>query len=239
YVYSGKTAATAFSILRGRKYKRAIVIAPSHSYRLQGLAYGDFDFYKTPLGSISIDKEAVAKIADACDYAINAERVHLNEHSLEVQIPFLQIVQPDIPIVPLICGFVEGDIAERISDALLDFFGGENIWIISSDFTHYGRSFGYVPFSGTDVPEKIRKLDKGAIKKILEIDYNGFCEYMESTGATICGENPIRVLLRTTQKAMKNGAKIVTKNLSYSNSGEMSGDYSHCVSYASIAFNQL
>ncbi len=238
YVYSGRTAAKAFSLLEGWKYKRAIVIAPSHRYRMHGLAYGDFDSFDTPLGTVAVDKDALAKIAEACPAVQEAGRAHSGEHSLEVELPFLQIVQPELPMVPFICGTIDDALADSLSDAMLGFLGGENIWIISSDFTHYGQAFGYLPFLGGDIAAKIRKLDMGAVEKILALDYAGFRDYIDETGATICGENPIKILLRTAQKVSGKPAKIATELVAYANSGDMSGDYSHCVSYASIAFSQ-
>ncbi len=235
YVYSGKNAASAFATLKNGKYKRAILIAPSHRYRLNGLAYGDFDFFETPLSLIKTDKSAIAKIANNCEFVSKAEKAHIGEHSLEVELPFLQMVQADIPIVPLICGYVNDEIVEKISDAMLDFLGDDNIWIISSDFTHYGQAFGYSPFEG-DVATKIKKLDMGAAEKIKSIDYNGFRDYLDETGATICGANPIKIFLRTAQKSINRGAKIAGNLVAYANSAETSGDYSHCVSYASLVF---
>ena len=237
YLYSGKTAADAFATIKRARYQRAIILAPSHRYRFNGLAYGDFDKFSTPLGELATDKEAIAKIADSSSYIQNIERAHIAEHSLEVELPFLQITQKDIKIVPLICGSVEDHIVEDISGVLNEWIDDETIWIISSDFTHYGYSFGYTPFSTGNIIEKIRKLDYGAIEKILKLDYEGFRDYVDETGVTICGANPIKILLKTLDLAQrKNKIKFKTELISYTNSAELSGDTSHCVSYATIAY---
>ncbi len=139
-----------------------------------------------------------------------------------------------LPIIPLICGHVDKQIAECIGKILLQFFGPSTLWVISSDFTHFGYSFGYVPFK-TDVPENLRKLDLGAVEKISALDFDGFSKYVESTGATICGANPIRILLKTANLAAAKGAELKASLIEYTTSGESTGDWSHCVSYAGIA----
>ncbi len=235
YIYSGKTAAKAFSLLEEKSYERALIIAPSHRYRFYGLAYSNFDSFATPLGEIETDKDSLAKIAKKSNYIQSLERAHANEHSLEVELPFLQVVQPKIRIIPLICGMIDDHITDEIANILSTFWNEETIWIISSDFTHYGLSFGYLPFSTGNIIEKIKKLDLGAVEKILDINYTAFSNYIEETEATICGEKPIKILLKTLEKSVDR-QKIKTELIDYTNSADISGDISHCVSYVSIAF---
>lgn len=239
YLYSGQTAAQAFALIENFSYKRAIIIAPSHRYGFSGLAYGDFDKFSTPLGEIDTDKDFIAKIAGQSHFIQKIERAHYGEHSLEVELPLLQRTQKKIKIVPFICGSINDNIVEEISRVSYSFINDENIWIISSDFTHYGHAFGYTPFSSGNTIEKIKKLDFGAIDKILNLDYEGFGDYVDDTGATICGAAPIKILLKTLQTAQaKSGIKIKSKLVAYANSADIAGDTSHCVSYASIAFTE-
>jgi len=108
----------------------------------------------------------------------------------------------------------------------------ENTLIIaSSDFTHYGGRFGYVPFK-TDIKKNLEDLDHGAIEKILEGDFNGYLKYLDKTGATICGARPIGILMKIFEK----DADAVLLN--YMTSGEILGDFTDSVSYASILFTQ-
>jgi MEMO1 family protein len=116
----------------------------------------------------------------------------------------------------------------------LPLWKSDTLWVISSDFTHFGHSFGYVPFTG-DVEHKLKELDMGAVKKILALDSKGFSDYIEDTGATICGAAPIEILLKTIELA-NCADSIKTELLECTNSGEISGDFSHCVGYSSIAF---
>lgn len=239
YLYSGQIAAQAFALIENFSYKRAIIIAPSHRYGFSGLAYGDFDKFSTPLGEIDTDKDFLAKIAYKSPFIQKIERAHYGEHSLEVELPFLQMTQKQIKIVPFICGSVNDNIVQDISTTLYEQINDENIWIISSDFTHYGHAFGYTPFSSGNTIEKIKKLDYGAIDKILNLDYGGFRDYLDDTGATICGAAPIKILLKTIQSVKaQNKLTMNSKLVAYANSADIAGDTSHCVSYASIAFTE-
>ncbi|MFA6566834.1 MAG: AmmeMemoRadiSam system protein B [Victivallales bacterium] len=235
YVYSGKTAAKALKTAGSFKYKRAIVISPSHSFPFEGLALSSYDAYKTPLGCIPVDKKMLNEIrGKKCRWINERDEVHIPEHSLEVELPFLQVLFPELPIAPVVCGHVNLEIAGKISEVLYPFMNNETLWVVSSDFTHFGRQFGYRPFT-ENIPEKLRELDTGAVEKIISLDCRGFSDYVEGTGATICGANPIKVLLKTIEKASGcAGSPFMPELAAYTTSGELTGDYSHTVSYAGI-----
>jgi MEMO1 family protein len=211
-------------------YKRIIVIAPSHYVAFSGLALPSYEACSTPLGDISVDTKAIDKLSNK--NFVRNDNAHTQEHALEVELPFIQTLFPKIPIIPLVCGHVDSDMAKDIAKTLLPFWNSETLWVISSDFTHYGSQFGYVPFTD-NVPENLQKLDFGAIEKILDFDLNGFEEYLRKTGATICGRNPIMIMLAVAELA-KNRDQLKTKLVEYTTSGELTGDYSHTVSYAGI-----
>ncbi|MCX6985526.1 MAG: AmmeMemoRadiSam system protein B [Lentisphaerae bacterium] len=235
YVYSGKTAAKTLKTAGSFKYKRAIVISPSHSFPFKGLALSSYDAYRTPLGCIPVDKEMLKEIrSKKCRWINERDEVHIPEHSLEVELPFLQVLFPELPIVPIVCGNADLEVAGDISEVLYPFMNSETLWVVSSDFTHFGRQFGYRPFT-EDIPEKLRELDTGAVEKIISLDCSGFSDYVEETGATICGANPIKVLLKTIGKASRHAGSVFLPELvEYTTSGELTGDYSHTVSYAGI-----
>jgi AmmeMemoRadiSam system protein B len=235
YVYSGKTAAKTLKAAGKHKYKRALVISPSHNFPFKGLATSSYDAYDTPLGRMNVDTEMMNEIRGGkCRWIKEMNEVHIPEHSLEVELPFLQVLFGDLPIAPIICGHVDLEIAGDISEVLYPFMNSETLWVVSSDFTHFGRQFGYKPFS-EDIPERLRELDTGAVEKIISLDCRGFSDYIEETGATICGANPIKVLLKTIEKASKHvNSNFIPELLAYTTSGELTGDYSHTVSYAGI-----
>jgi hypothetical protein len=102
--------------------------------------------------------------------------------------------------------------------------------VVSSDFTHYGPRFGYVPFD-KDVPEAIERLDLGAVQPIVDLDAPGFERYVRETGATICGHAAISVLLRLL------GGETTGRLDAYDTSGRITGDWGHSVSYAALSFH--
>ena len=238
YMFSGPTAAKTFHAAvgggRGKEIERVVALAPSHRVPFSGLAASGCSAFRTPLGDIEVDESAVSAVLDAGGGVCQVlDAAHAHEHSLEVQLPFIQTLLPGVPIVPFVCGGMRSDDEARAAKALSEFWGPGNLWVASSDFTHYGASFGYMPFSEPDLPEKLKKLDMGAVDRILKLDRDGFHAYLEETGATICGASPIKLLLRAAAGASED---IRAELVEWTNSGEIAGDYSHCVGYAGIAF---
>ena len=228
--YSGAVAASAFSGLTGRTVDRIVLIGPSHHFGFPGAAIPDeATAYRTPLGDAPIDREAIATLREAAGFRAD-DRMFEPEHALEAELPFLQrILDPSVPIVPvLLGGRATHEDARRAADALAPLLRASTLVVVSSDFTHFGPRFGYVPFSD-DLPSRIRALDLGAVAAIEAGDDAGFARYVETTGATICGHRAIDVLLMLPCAA--GGAKL----LDYDTSGHMTGTWDHSVSYAAIA----
>lgn len=226
--FSGKAAAAAYSLLRGREIDRVILIGPSHYHGFRGIAVSGTDAYETPLGSIPVDREASEALSGAALF--NGPRnAELPEHSLEMHLPFLQTVLPDCTLLPLVAGHLSPDESEQAARVLTDILDSRTVIAASSDFTHYGRRFGYLPFED-DVPQKLHALDNGAIDCILRKDSAAFNKYVAETGATICGAAPIAVLLHMLPPESHGTL------LDYYTSGDILGDYTDTVSYASIVF---
>ena len=232
YVYSGRAAAVGYATLRTAAYRRAVIIAPSHFSRFGGVALLDCAGFSTPLGTVPIDTDGVAALvgrpllhADADPYA--------PEHSLEIQLPLLQRVLPEVSVLPMLVGQLAGDDYRQLADALRALADPGTVFIVSSDFVHYGWRFDYLPFPSS-APEPVRAglrdLDRGAIERVCAGDAEGFERYVAATGATICGRAPIRLFLTMT------GPDTPGTLLTYYTSLDVTGDYEHCVSYASIAF---
>jgi MEMO1 family protein len=134
YVYSGPVAAQAFATLRQRpqSVKRVVLIGPAHFVPVRGIAAPTVDAFETPLGRVPVDRDALSAIADL---VIEADAPHAPEHSLEVELPFLQMLLPSFAVVPLVIGDAR---AQDVAEVLRRLWGGpETLVVISSDLSHY------------------------------------------------------------------------------------------------------
>jgi len=231
--YSGETAAIAFSVVDPARWRHIVLIGPTHHRWFHGIAVAPHDFFRTPLGDVPVDT-AVCNALVAADtlFEMN-EDAHAPEHALEVELPFIQHLMPESPIIPLVCGDLTPDEIRQAAAALDAVLPAETLFVVSSDFTHYGERFDYVPFAEAEAPEGLRKLDHGAIDEIIRQDTNGFMRYCERTGATICGQRPIAIMLALHELRQAGGD---FELLRYTNTGEMLEDYSSTVSYAAIVY---
>lgn len=257
YSCSGMCAAHAYLELSKHKIDTIIILGTDHTGKGSGLSIKD---WKTPLGIVKVDKEFCkllienkeSKDSNNLKYSnlIINENSHLEEHSIEVQLPFLQYIYEHIndhefKIVPIT---ISNDINYRkIANSLYDTIKSFEkdtkkrfAIIVSGDFTHYGHNYGYVPFAnlenysgkGVSVKENLNKLDKTAIDFILKLNDIGFVEYLNKTKATICGKYGFVVLIELNKLLRLKG-----KLLKYYSSGDILGDYSSAaVGYASIFF---
>ena len=197
------------------------------------------DGYETPFGLVRVDKEfATALLAKNSELAAD-EKAHEEEHSIEVQLPFLQYVTKDkmheLKIVPIILGDIDySKLALDIKELLVE-QGKRAVFIISSDFTHYGRIYHHIPFS-SDVKEKIYKQDRDAIDLIEKLDAEGFMKYVEENMMTICGFIGIAVLLKSLKSAKVNLEQYYTSADLEKNIDE-AHQYKNSVSYAALIFN--
>ena len=134
YVYSGSVAAEAFARLRAGAHaiKRVVLIGPAHFVPVRGIAAPTVDAFATPLGRIPVDRQALAAIADL---VVEADAPHAPEHSLEVELPFLQALLPSFALVPLVIGDAS---AQEVAEVLRRLWGGpETAIVVSSDLSHY------------------------------------------------------------------------------------------------------
>lgn len=232
YVYSGRAAAAGYAWLTAAVYQRAVILAPSHFAGYRGVALPDVDAFETPLGTVAVDREALAALL--CQPLFHEDAApYRDEHSLEIQLPFLQRVLPNAPVVPVLIGALSDDDYVTVAAALGALVGADTIFVVSSDFVHYGWRFDYLPFPAADaeqVRSGLRTLDMGAIECICAGDAAGFRRYVADTGATICGHVPIGVFLAL------HAGRTPGQLLTYYTSLDVTQDYEHSVSYASIAF---
>ncbi|MEM2130928.1 MAG: AmmeMemoRadiSam system protein B [Candidatus Woesearchaeota archaeon] len=237
YFFSGACASWAYKEIAESEFPDAyIILGPNHYGYESGISKKDWE---TPLGIIETNKEVIKLLEEKTILKVN-ENCHIFEHSLEVQLPFLQYVSCDkikeLKIVPIVIG---QDINKEIGKQIFNVYSElekkkkKIVFIISSDFTHYGKNYDYLPFV-SDVKNKIYDLDKKAINLIKNLDAEGFFDYFKKTKITICGFMPILVFLSFLNELNKI-KKIDSELLMHYTSGDILG-YKNSVSYVSMAF---
>lgn len=233
YAYSGPTAGLAYARLAEANCGRIVLLAPSHFVAFGAISTGTYARLATPLGDLAVDESACAALLADPLFVPRAD-THAEEHALGTHLPFLATLFPGVPVVPLVCGQLDEAAVEHAAERLTCAFPEETtLWVASSDFTHFGADFGFVPFRD-QVHERIEELDREGIDRILALDGVGFAEFMAATGATICGAEPIRILVDVLRRLGIAGGEL----LGYTSSGLLTGDEHHSVSYAAIAFGQ-
>jgi len=232
YVYSGPCAAWAYKEITESEFADLyIIIGPNHS---GNGSFVSVDMWKTPFGEVRVDKEFAKFLLKQNDQLKLNEEAFLKEHAVEVQLPFLQFATQDkmhsLKILPIIVDH-ELDykkLALDLKEAVLE-TNRKVVVIVSSDFTHYGRNYRYLPFS-QNVQENIYKLDRQAIDFIQKFDAEGFSEFNYDKITTICGQTAIAVLLSFVR------AEKANLDQYYTSADITDGDYKNTVSYAAISF---
>ena len=233
YRFSGKVAAAGYAALRGHSYKRVIVLAFSHRYAgsYSGVDVpADLTAYATPLGEVPIDRKVVDDLRKRSGF-VSQLGVDRGEHSLELQLPFLQRVLGEFQLVPILVGKMTPAQHATVARALLDWIDNDTLLVASTDFTHFGPNYRYQPFS-KNVPDELRKLAEQAAEPITQCNFDGFFAHLSKTQDTVCGRQPVALLLRIL--SMQGGAKGIVA--AFDTSGRMTGDWTNSVTYQSILF---
>ena len=201
YIYSAQVATYSYALLKKFKKQKIILLGPSHTFYFNDIVADVNDYWETPLGKIKVTKNDFPKLEEA----------HINEHCLEVQIPFLQKTLGSFEILPLVTGEIDPD-PKKISEKIINLLDNNTILIISSDLSHYQ------PY------DMAVEIDKNTIQTIQNLDY----DKMEKQGDA-CGKIPIMILISIAKKL-----NWKCKLLSYKNSGDVTHDKSQVVGYASF-----
>jgi AmmeMemoRadiSam system protein B len=236
YSYSGYCAAWFYKKLAENipKIDLAIILGTNHTGF--GGAITTTTYYKkwsTPIGEIEVDTNFIEKLRNTYRYVEDDVLAHMREHSVEVQIPFLQYVYSGFKIVPFVVKDIEYEEAKEFAEALhkLVSQGGRRCVVIaSSDFTHHGSIYGYTVFR-QNIGENVRKLDLMFIEKILQLDTKGFLNLIRKYNATVCGYGAIAIAMEYA-KIYQCKAEL----LKYYHSGDVTGEEDIVVGYAAIAF---
>lgn len=213
YIYSGPTAAAAYARLSPAHagIKRVILLGPVHRVQVHGLALPGVKAFATPLGRVAIDQAAVNAIKQL-PQVVESHAAHEQEHSLEVQLPFLQTILDDFTLLPLAVGNAT---AEQVAEVLEVLWGGaETLIVISSDLSHF------LPY------ESAQLIDAQTVQNILQLQ--GDLKHEQA-----CGGTPINGLLRAAKHF-----HLQAHLLDQRNSGDTAGDKNRVVGYASFAFTE-
>jgi AmmeMemoRadiSam system protein B len=215
YIYSGPVAASAYQYLYPLRHiiKRVIIIGPSHRLAFRGVALSSADYFETPLGDIPIDKTAQATLTDIAGVEI-LDLAHATEHSLEVQLPFLQQVLDDFSIVPIVAGDASPELVEKVIAALWG--GPETVFIISSDLSHY-RDY-----------QTAKQIDSSTSQYIIDLNFGA----VHSNNA--CGCVGIRGLLKFAHQHPLKPSLIDLRN-----SGDTAGSKDSVVGYGAYLFEEV
>ncbi len=221
YIYSGQVAAFAYKLVEGMSFEGVIVIAPSHRAYFRGVSLYGKGGYQTPLGIIPIDADLSRKIKEGSEIIEFSPQFHLQEHSLEVQLPFLQIALKEFKLVPLLMGQQDLETSKRLSESIAQSIKGRKVLIVaSSDLSHY------YPYD-----EAVR-LDKNVLKHLSQFDPISLQEDLDRRGCEACGGGPMVTAMLGAQKLGASRAKV----LKYMNSGDVTGERGEVVGYVAAVF---
>jgi len=213
YVYSGPIAARAYATLHAARdrIRRVVLMGPTHRTPVRGLAVPAATAFASPLGTVAIDRDAIARVADLPQVVVS-DSVHALEHSLEVHLPFLQSVLGAFTLVPFAVGRASADEVAEVLDRLWG--GDDTLIVVSSDLSHY------LPYAVA------RETDRKTVDAILGLDAVIDHEHA-------CGGTPVNGLLVA---ARRHGLQ--PHLLDLRNSGDTAGDRNRVVGYCSIAFEE-
>lgn len=232
YVFSGATAAEAYAAISpAAEYGRIFLIGPSHRESFRGISADvECEWYETPLGRLEADRETGRELVEADPVFRNLHRAHEKEHCLEVQLPFLQERLDSLPpIVPLIVGSLDGDGLRKAAQVLKPYFTPDNLFVISSDFSHYPSYEDACRVDGATGDA----ISSGSLDSFLAVLADNAMAKVPNLATSACGQLPIALLLMMMQER----EDLEVRHLDYRNSGDapLYGDRSEVVGYHAFA----
>jgi len=225
YDYSGPVAANSYYQLASSGLRESlIIVGPNHTGYGSGVSTMTDGQWSTPLGEVPLDKSLATSITRYSSLIDVEEEAHKREHSIEVQLPFLQFIYPRrFRFVPICTMIQDLETSMEIGDAIGKASAETGAMLIaSSDWTHYEPN------------ESARKKDMEAIEAVLEMDEKKFQEIIEERSVSACGYGPVTAVLHASKILGAKQAKL----LSYQTSGDIAGDKRSVVGYAAIAFTK-
>jgi hypothetical protein len=221
YMYSGLVAAHAFKIVEGMKFEAVVIAAPSHRVPFHGASVYDRGGFETPLGIIPVDQDLCRKVMAEGDLFKFLPQAHSQEHSLEVQLPFLQEAIGSFHLVPIVIMDQSYRTCEQVGQAIARAVEGRKVLLVAStDLSHYHRY------------EEAVRLDKVILDDIQLFDPRKLSRDLDSGRGEACGGGPVVAMMVAAKELGADRAQV----LKYLNSGDVTGDRSGVVGYAAAVF---
>ena len=223
-MYSGPVAAYAYRLLRQRAFDVAVLVGPSHFVGFDGVSIHPSGGFETPLGVAPVDEECAAALMRATPIVREHPAAHAREHSLEMQLPFLQRLAPEAKIVPLVMGFQTAETARALGDALAVAIARKKALLVAStDLSHYHDA------------ATASRLDAVVIDHVSRFDVDGLQATLDARPEHACGGGPLVAVMRAARQVGARDAVV----LQYADSGDVSGDKTAVVGYLAAAFGNL
>ena len=220
YRYSGQVAAYAYKLLGERKFSSVVVIAPSHRSHFRGVSVYDRGGYRTPLGVVPLDRELISAVKQRESRIQYVPEAHTQEHSLEIQLPFLQVLMPDVKLVPLVMGNQDFATCKWLAEAVADCVENRSVLVVaSSDLSHFH------PY------KQAKRLDQVVVDKVNDFDPQGLSDDLANGLCEACGGGPMVTDMLIARRLGANKSRV----LHYANSGDVTGDHSSVVGYMAAA----
>ncbi|MEA3348200.1 MAG: AmmeMemoRadiSam system protein B, partial [Pseudomonadota bacterium] len=221
YSFSGAVAADAYRLIKGCKFDLVVVVAPTHHHYFDGISIYSAGNYMTPLGEVEVDRELAAELIGKCPEINFVPEAHRFEHSLEVQLPFLQVALGDFTLLPMIMGRQGWSQALKLAEIVAQLAADRRLLLIAStDLSHFHNA------------AVAQRLDQQIVKAVAAFDPAAFWSLIENSQAEACGAGPLLSVMLAAQKIGADRSQILT----YRHSGEVCGDNSRVVGYMSAAF---
>jgi len=240
YTFCGPTAGKSFININPSNFDRAVVLGPSHHVGFKACGLTPYESFETPFGDVKVDTNTINKLLSKKDLFFTLpESVDVKEHSIEMEMPFLKYIfnKKDFSLVPIMVGHNDLLTNTEIGKALYDLYEDpKTLFVISSDFCHWGQNFGFTYYNNQfeNISDSTRDLDMQALQIISEMNSAKMDQYFKKTRNTICGRNPITIVLSIIENYKKNHSdkKLSFDTVGYSQSNKAKSKYDSSVSYA-------
>jgi len=218
--YSGPVAAFAYNTIADVSYQAIALVGPSHFVGFDGVSIWPRGAWQTPFGPVKVAEDLAARIVEASSEVAEHRDAHGREHSLEMQLPFLAYLLPEVPIVPMVMGYQSRETAFGLGDAIARAVIGNNVLLVaSSDLSHYQDA------------RTAAKMDSVVLQHVERLDAEGLMDALEQQPHHACGGGPMVAVLHAARQLGATNARV----LKYGDSGDVSGDKSSVVGYMAAA----